>query len=147
MSDRVACHEWEEKGGWIVRGGQFGERSFGFDKWQFCPTCGTGLNADGTVTARCDVVTSEAVAATLLYRTMETTLQQGIPDAYCCDAMRCFNLIGDQDLERQPDFDVIFSALAGGLGTVPVAAGPPRAPLHSADTWQAGGYKERGSDE
>lgn len=33
----------------------------------YCPTCGTGLRADGTEQARCDVVTSEAVKGTRLW--------------------------------------------------------------------------------
>jgi len=80
QSEQVTCHKrnddevrgphWEcklpgVKGGWVLDP-------------PFCPTCGTGLRADGTEQARCDVVTSEAVKGTRLYRELasQSTLSE-----------------------------------------------------------------------
>lgn len=72
QSEQVTCHKrnddevrgphWEcklpgVKGGWVLDP-------------PFCPTCGTGLRADGTEQARVDKVTPEAVRGTRLWRVL-----------------------------------------------------------------------------
>lgn len=42
----------------------------------YCPTCGTGLRADGTEQARCDVVTSETVQGTEFYVQLDRIAKQ-----------------------------------------------------------------------
>lgn len=82
QSEQVTCHKrnddevrgphWEcklpgVKGGWVLDP-------------PFCPTCGTGLRADGTEQARCDVVTSEAVKGTEFWCHLEAAMGEPQPE-------------------------------------------------------------------
>lgn len=112
QSEQVTCHKrnddevrgphWEcklpgVKGGWVLDP-------------PFCPTCGTGLRADGTEQARCDVVTSEAVKGTEFWCHLEAAMGEPQPEFAFVRVLA-------------PEMPIIYAALSqGGLAAAEPSA-------------------------
>jgi len=74
----------------------------------FCIGCGQCLRADGTVTARCDVVTPEAVRGTDFFQQLSRCVDPNNPASRELVLAMCV----------RHEWPVIHAALSGGLGTV-----------------------------